>query len=593
MKFQISNFRLGKRGVYKASFLFSLIFIVTTTITYSKENKFDFLYNEARKDYYSLVNSKELQSERANWLNCIFKFESIHKKFPNSPVADKSLFTAARLYAELSNISSDETDIEHSINLFKKITKEYPNSNLADDAQYMIGEIYFRTSNYPLAYSSYNAVVGNYANGDMARQAKSKLTELSKLYQPPDKQPPQSPLTKGESKEVVPLSDNPPLTAQGDNLSTVNGIRSWSSPEYTRIVIDVDGGVVYKQERLKNPDRLFIDIHNSKISSEIKEPISINDGLLKSVRAGQNQKDVVRVVLELDSISSYSIINLNNPFRIVIDVDGSLNTKNSKNHEDKDKAEDQQASAHPPLPTPAEKTEPVYISKIVIDPGHGGKDSGAIGKRGLMEKTVVLDIAKRLKALIEKKTNYEVILTRETDIFIPLEERTVIANIKKADLFISIHANASRKRNAMGIETYFQGIPKTDEARETAARENMSDIDDRYSDDDNILEFILADMKNTHKINESSQLAGVIQDSLIKGVSSRYEDIRNLGVKQAMFYVLHKAKMPSILIETSFISNPEEEKRFRDYKYREQIANSIYSGIKTYVEKTMVAYRTE
>jgi len=184
-------------------------------------------------------------------------------------------------------------------------------------------------------------------------------------------------------------------------------------------------------------------------------------------------------------------------------------------------------------------------------------------------------------------------LTRETDIFIPLEERTVIANIKKADLFISIHANASRKRNAMGIETYFQGIPKTDEARETAARENMSGIDDRYSDDDNILEFILADMKNTHKINESSQLAGVIQDSLIKGVSSRYEDVRNLGVKQAMFYVLHKAKMPSILVETSFISNPEEEKRFRDYRYRDQIANSIYNGIKTYVEKTMVAYRTE
>ncbi len=584
MKFQISNFRLGKRGVYKASFLFSLIFIVTATITYSKENKFDFLYNEARKDYYSLINSKELQSERASWLNCIFKFEAIHKKFPNSPVADKSLFTAARLYAELSNISSDESDIEHSINLFNKIVKEYPQSSLADDAQYMIGEIYYKKNNYPKAYSSYNAVIDNYANGDMARQAKSKLAELSKSYNPSDSQ---SPVTSHQS-------DSSPSTEQGDRLITVNGIRSWSSHEYTRIVIDVDGTVMYKQERLKNPDRLFIDIHNSKISSEIKEPISINDGLLKSVRAGQNQKDVVRVVLELDSISSYSIINLNNPFRIVIDVDGSLNTKNSKTQEEKGKAEDQQASAPLPLPAPAEKKEPVvYISKIVIDPGHGGKDSGAIGKRGLMEKTVVLDIAKRLKALIEKKTNYEVILTRETDIFIPLEERTVIANIKKADLFISIHANASRKRNAMGIETYFQGIPKTDEAKETAARENMSGIDDRYSDDDNILEFILADMKNTHKINESSQLAGVIQDSLIKGVSSRYEDIRNLGVKQAMFYVLHKAKMPSILVETSFISNPEEEKRFRDYRYREQIANSIYNGIKTYVEKTMVAYRTE
>ncbi|HBA27396.1 MAG TPA: hypothetical protein DCY98_08415 [Nitrospinae bacterium] len=539
-------------------------------ISHGKENKYDFLYNEARKDYYSLVNSKELQSERTNWLNCIFKFESIHKKFPKSPVADKSLFTAARLYAELSNISSDESDIEHSIDLFNIITKEYPQSSLADDAQYMTGEIYYKTNNYPLAYSSYNAVIDNYPAGDMVRQAKTKLTELSKLYNPPDNK--------------SPVASH--LSPEGDNLPIVSGIRYWSSHEYTRIVIDVDSTVIYTQENLKNPDRLFIDIHNSKLSSEIKEPISINDGLLKNVRAGQNQKDLVRVVLELDSISSYSIINLNNPFRIVIDVDGSVK---------KDGQEVKGLSKTPQPTEPPNSQPPSFnnISRIVIDPGHGGKDSGAIGKRGLMEKTVVLDIAKRLKALIEKNTNYKVILTRETDIFIPLEERTVIANIKKADLFISIHANASRKRDAIGIETYFQGIPRTDEERETAARENMSGMEDRLSGDDNILEFILADMRNTHKINESSQLAGVIQDSLIEGVSLKYDAIKNLGVKQAMFYVLHKAKMPSILIETSFISNPREEKRFRDSKYRDQIALSIYNGIKTYIEKTMIAYRTE
>ena len=539
-------------------------------ISHGKENKYDFLYNEARKDYYSLVNSKELQGERTNWLNCIFKFESIHKKFPKSPVADKSLFTAARLYAELSNISSDESDIEHSIDLFNIITKEYPQSSLADDAQYMTGEIYYKTNNYPLAYSSYNAVIDNYPAGDMVRQAKTKLTELSKLYNPPDNK--------------SPVASH--LSPEGDNLPIVSGIRYWSSHEYTRIVIDVDSTVIYTQENLKNPDRLFIDIHNSKLSSEIKEPISINDGLLKNVRAGQNQKDLVRVVLELDSISSYSIINLNNPFRIVIDVDGSLK-KDGQEVKGLSKATQTTESINPQPPSFNN------ISRIVIDPGHGGKDSGAIGKRGLMEKTVVLDIAKRLKALIEKNTNYKVILTRETDIFIPLEERTVIANIKKADLFISIHANASRKRDAIGIETYFQGIPRTDEERETAARENMSGMEDRLSGDDNLLEFILADMRNTHKINESSQLAGVIQDSLIEGVSLKYDDIKNLGVKQAMFYVLHKAKMPSILIETSFISNPREEKRFRDYGYRDQIALSIYNGIKTYIEKTMIAYRTE
>lgn len=559
---------------------FLSLFTVFTQISHGNEDRSNRLYKEARKDYYSLINSKELQEKRSNWLNCILKFESIYKNFPDSPIAHKSLFTAARLYSKLSNISSDKSDAEKSINLFNEIVKEYPQNSLADDAQYMIGEIYFQINNYPLAYSSYKAVIDKYPKGDMVKSAESKLSELSKVYQP-DKQPPQSPLTKGDMEGE-------------DKLAVVKGIRHWSNPEYTRIVIDMEEKVNYKEQRLANPDRLFIDIHNSRLSPEIKESISINDGLLKGIRAGQNQDDMVRVVLDLDSIGSYSVIHLQNPFRIVIDADASLTAKTgggdiktTKQAEGKTGLSEQESNKR----TASASID--NIRRIVIDPGHGGKDSGAIGKRGLMEKIVVLDIAKKLKAIIKKKTNYEVILTRESDIFIPLEERTMIANIKRADLFISIHANASRKRNARGIETYFQGVPRTEEERETAARENMSDADNEYTHDDNILEFILADMKNTYKINESGQLAGIIQYSLIKGMARQYHGIKNLGVKQALFYVLHKAKMPSILIETSFISNPEEEKRFRDSIYRDYIASCIYNGIETYINRTLVAYRTE
>ncbi|MBI3600805.1 MAG: N-acetylmuramoyl-L-alanine amidase [Nitrospinae bacterium] len=599
MKQEARGKRQEERGKRQDFFLFlasCLLLLIHVSVSYAKENNAELLYNEARKDYYSLVNSKERQEKRSNWLNCIFKFESVYKKFPKSPVADKSLFTSARLYADLSKTSLNNADVEKSINLFEKIIKEYPQSSLADDAQYMIGEIYFRTENYPLAYSSYNAVINSHPSGDMVKPAKSKLSELLKVYQP-EKQPPQSPLTnlspkvligERELKGVVPSTDGE--SAQSDGLIEVKGIRYWSNPDYTRIVIDTGDKADYKEQRLSDPDRIFIDIHNSKLSPAAGEPIFINNGLLKDVRVGQNQKDVVRVVLDLDSIGSYSIIHLQNPFRIVIDVDGSLKGagQGARGMGHGAKKEEQQSVA--------EKTEsppPQNNIRIVIDPGHGGKDSGAIGKRGLMEKAVVLDIAKRVRDIIKNKTGYEVILTRDSDVFIPLEERTVIANIKKADLFISIHANASRRRSAMGIETYFQGIPRTDEERETAARENMAAANDGLAPDDNLLEFILADMKNTHKINESSQLAGVIQDSLIKGVGSRYDDVKNLGVKQAMFYVLHKAKMPSILVETSFISNPDEERRFRDPKYREHIAQSIFSGIKSYIERTMLAYRTE
>lgn len=562
------------------AFLPALIFILLIATVYGKENhrdsinqRADILYNDAKKYYHTLVNSKKIQSEKSNWLNCILKFESIYKKFPSSHIADKSLFTAARLYSELFTKSSDKSDIEQAIRLFNKLIREYKDSPFADDAQYMVGEVYFKTNNYPLAYASYSTVINNYPNGDMVKKAKNKLSKLLKIYQPTD-----------NYTEQLMLS----------NLITVKGIKYWSSTEYTRIVIDTEDKVEYKEQRIKDPDRLFIDIYNSKLSPEINEMIAINDGLLKSVRVGQNQKDIVRIVLDMDSIGSYSIISLSNPFRIVVDIDDSLIGKNGKNHikaaipkEGKTGTSEQGAEKK------VESLNQNIIKRIVIDAGHGGKDSGAIGKKGLMEKTVVLDIARRLKDIIEKKTDYEVILTRYSDIFIPLEERTVIANVKKADLFISIHANASRKRSARGIETYFQGIPRTDEERETAARENMSGGEGEYAPDDNLLEFILADMRNTHKINESAQLAGVIQGSLVKGMGSRYDEVRDLGVKQALFYVLHKAKMPSILIETSFISNHEEEKRFKDQKYRDYIAACIYDGIKTYIEKTIIAYRTE
>jgi len=604
-----SFIRVIRVRVFILSCFLFLVSPISTQICYGKESKAELLYDEARKDYYSLVNSKERQEKRANWLNCIFKFESIYKKFPSSSIADKSLFTAARLYAELSKTSSNESDIEQSVSLFEKIVKEYSKSSLADDAQYMIGEIYFRAKNYHLAYSSYNAVINEHPSGDMVKSAKNKLSELLKVYQPEKEglsnNPLNPPLLRGTEGVVPPLSketdesreqevnkqqlDSPPLTAQGDRLAEVKGIRYWSNPDYTRIVIDMGDKADYKEQRLSDPDRIFIDIYNSKLSSAAGAPIFINNGLLKDVRAGQNQKDVVRVVLDLDSIGSYSIIHLQNPFRIVVDVDGSLRREDTGTG---GKGQGAKEKEQQPV---AEKTEPPPAKNIliVIDPGHGGKDSGAIGKRGLMEKTVVLDIAKRLGDAIKNKTGYEVVLTRDSDVFIPLEERTAVANIKKADLFISIHANASRRRAAAGIETYFQGVPRTDEERETAARENMAAANEGFAPDDNLLEFILADMKNTHRINESSQLAGVIQDSLIKGVGSRYDDVKNLGVKQAMFYVLHKAKMPSILVETSFISNPDEERRFRDPKYRDHIAQSIFNGINAYIERTMVAYRTE
>ncbi|MFQ5559612.1 MAG: N-acetylmuramoyl-L-alanine amidase [Nitrospinota bacterium] len=220
---------------------------------------------------------------------------------------------------------------------------------------------------------------------------------------------------------------------------------------------------------------------------------------------------------------------------------------------------------------------------IVIDPGHGGKDVGAIGKNNLFEKDVTLDIGKRLKKKILKESQCGVVMTRDSDIFISLTKRTVIANKSGATLFISIHANANPKEYAHGVETYFLGHPKTQEARDIAARENMTDIKEEFSTKNEMLDFILADMSNNYRINESSRLAGAIQLNLVKGMKRKYSGIKNLGVKQALFYVLNGAKVPGILTEVSFITNPTEGKRLAKPRYREAIAASMLHGLDAYL----------
>jgi N-acetylmuramoyl-L-alanine amidase len=224
------------------------------------------------------------------------------------------------------------------------------------------------------------------------------------------------------------------------------------------------------------------------------------------------------------------------------------------------------------------------INTIVIDPGHGGKDPGAIGKSGLMEKDVVLDIALKLRNLLEKQLSKRVILTRESDVFIPLDERTLIANAKKADLFISIHTNSSPKKKTRGVEIYLVGQSTDRTAMATAARENSAS--ERAMSD---LEVILNDLLENTKIDESLELAHTTRRSFLKTVGAHYNHTVDLGVKRAPFYVLINANMPSILAEVAFISNPTEEQRLSNETYRQRIAEALFEGIRDYIASIKVA----
>jgi N-acetylmuramoyl-L-alanine amidase len=363
-------------------------------------------------------------------------------------------------------------------------------------------------------------------------------------------------------------------------LGTVRDIRHWSNPTYTRVVIDIDAEVEYRVGRLHNPDRLYFDLIGAQLSPPLRGPgVAISDPLLTSIRAAQNQVDVVRVVLDLKRLHDYHAFTMSDPYRLVIDLQGELDPPHAA-PPDSPPAITTKRAPSPPLldPEPKRRTSaPPRRWHVVIDPGHGGKDPGAIGPSGLMEKDVVLDIATRLRALMQQEGQWQVTMTRDTDLFIPLKERTSMANAKGADLFVSIHANAAERPDLHGIETYFLDFTTDERSIQTAARENATSLHE-VSD----LQVILRDLLTTSKRNESSLLAGSVQRALIE-VSDGGKNGRDLGVKHAPFVVLIGAEMPSILIEIGFISNPTEERKVANPKQRERMAQAMLAGIKEYL----------
>lgn len=358
-------------------------------------------------------------------------------------------------------------------------------------------------------------------------------------------------IISGISLIIVALSCFPSLSFS-DTRVDVTDVSYWSYPDYTRIVITLSDSADFTKKRLSDPDRLYFDIKNSRIRHELKTILPVGNGMLKSIRAGQFDAGTVRVVLDLGKIKDYRITN-QDPEKIIIDVYGNVVFSTKK--------------------------------RIVIDPGHGGHDPGAVGPNKLCEKDVVLDVALKLKKVLSQDPSLEVYLTRDRDIFLKLDERTAIANSKNADLFVSIHANASTRRTAKGIETYLLNWTNDEEAMRVAARENQISLRKmkKMQKEMDVLDIIKSDLTRQYKRDESLQLANYIQRTMVSELNQGYEDIVDHGVKQALFYVLFGAQMPSVLVEVSFISNPEEERLLSTDDYRAGLAKSIAAGVQKYI----------
>jgi N-acetylmuramoyl-L-alanine amidase len=566
-------------------------------------------YDEAKFYYNQLQTNSNLSASRENWLKGTRNFRRIYLSSPKSDLAPACLFMLGRVYGDMHDHFHKDIDLEESISYFTDITRLFPQDRLADDGYFALAQIYLDKENNPRAAADFLIeIVSAYPNGDMNPKAEELLKLLSKEHD-------------------IPLPQIMVSSHADNSLNYVLPVKYWSSDNYTRVVIMASGPVNYKEVLLKEtentPRRLYIDFKKSYIEPQYRSPVPIEDGLLRRIRTGQFSPDTVRVVLDIESIGDYKIFNLPDPFRVVIDVRGKTSqnsissltsspklitrTKTKTKREIKNNLQIEANSnivilretkkyafssssaknelnvdvVPANLPISLAQQLGLGVKKIIIDPGHGGKDPGAMAF-GLKEKNIVLDIAKKLVPVLQRELRCEVLLTRDQDVFIPLEERTAIANTQNADLFISLHINAHPSAKVRGLETYYLNLSTNAEAMRVAARENatsthqMSDLQD-----------ILSDIMKNSKINESSRLAQQVHNSILtQAENNDFADIKNLGVKQAPFYVLIGAEMPAILIEIAFISNEQDANNLQDASFVNMLTQEIADGIKIYVNNT-------
>ena len=363
-------------------------------------------------------------------------------------------------------------------------------------------------------------------------------------------------------------------------------------PGRARIVVETEGRQSYNASLVLNPPRLIIDVHEN--DSGHRSAACATDDCSQRKTSGDTK--VVSASEKSSSSGSASATK-----KVVVEADAD--SRNSDSPSDSDgSAQVAKPAARAPVSqksrkkaqtaaVPVREAEPtsdgerslirtlgLKIGKIVIDPGHGGHDTGTIGPHGLLEKDLVLDVSKRLGKLLQTRLGADIVFTRRDDTFIPLETRTAIANQEQADLFVSVHANSSHDPDARGVETYYLNFTSSPEALEVAARENAASDKSIHELQDLVKKIALKE-----KIEESREFASDVQQSLHSGLAAKNPGERDRGVKKAPFVVLIGANMPSILAEISFLSNPGDERRLKTPEYRQRIAESLYRGISRYI----------
>src|SRR5579884_2185889 len=534
------------------------------------------------------------------------EYKYLRREYPGSKHRVEALLAIGEIY---KNDLGDEADARAA---FEEFLRRYQHSDLIKEAKAELAALNSDSSGEEAAQSEES---GPDDNATSAGSGKDDAGDDA-----PD-------------KSDLPGASNATVTGKASKakITRITAIEQRSEDDYTRITVDLEQDVQFVSQRIGDPDRIYFDLKNARLSPSLNgSTVDVSDGRVNKIRMAQYSADRARLVIETDGHASYNASLVLNPPRLVIDIHDNGTTKATTRRpdggasppkkvivaeDDDDSADTSTDSADVPAKKTAAKssllvsksarrgktqaasavplreaqptsdgerslirTLGLKIGKIVIDPGHGGHDTGTIGPNGLLEKDLVLDVSKRLGKLLSARMGAEVVFTRRDDTFIPLETRTSIANQEEADLFVSVHANSSHDPDARGVETYYLNFTSSPEALEVAARENAASDKSIHELQDLVKKIALKE-----KIEESREFASDVQQSLHNGLAAKNPGERDRGVKKAPFVVLIGANMPSILAEISFLSNPGDEHRLRTPEYRQRIAESLYRGIARYV----------
>lgn len=505
-------------------------------------------YEQARRPYFALKASAERRRYRHHWLKAIAAFRQVATEHPGSREAQQALYSAADLWAGLYQVSRRSTDLEQAIAAYGRVAGEYPGGKLADDALWQRSRLELTLRHdRGAAARSIQQLLARYPQGDMATRAKIAWRDLAPALQ-----------GRGPADD----DEGRPLVGRRDDAApavTLTALRHWANPSYSRVVLYLTGPAEARDRGevgTSAAHRVVVDIAGASLGSGLASSRSFDDDLLSRARLETRPSGGVRLSLDLGKPAQHRLLVLENPYRVVVDAFTAE------------------------APRDADATRP---RRVVLDAGHGGHDSGARATTGLLEKDVTLALVRDVEKQLEAR-GIEVVLTRDDDRYVGLEERTAIANRAAADLFVSIHTNAYTDPKARGTETYYLDTTDDRFALKLAARENATQ-EEQVSD----VQLSLADLATRVSARDSRALAMELQKSMIGALRHEGVRSRDLGVKGSLFYVLLGARMPAVLIETAFLSNPDEARLLGDPAQRRLLAAAIAQAIGARLASPMVA----